>query len=104
MSCGHSIPPGYRFCSVCGVASGGRVCACGFVAQPSESFCGQCGGNLFDDARVENGASLQDLRYDLNAMIGSINFGAADISSSNVHATQDEIEQLFKSRDQDKSS
>lgn len=104
MPCGHSIPPGYHFCGVCGAPAEGRRCRCGFVAHTGDAFCGQCGANLYAELQGEGAKTQADLRYDLNDMLASLDFNAASVSSSSVHVSQDDIEQLFKLQTQDPSS
>ncbi len=46
MSCQHTNPPGYSFCSTCGAELNVIHCRCGFSNLPSSLYCGNCGLSL----------------------------------------------------------
>ncbi len=71
MTCQHTNPVGYLFCSTCGQSLKYQRCWCGFVCAEEALYCGRCGHsfvlqNVDEDLTIENAL---ERRYDLDLLV-----------------------------------
>lgn len=69
MTCQHSNPVGYIFCSACGQTLEHRQCRCGFVCAKEALYCGRCGHSLVIKDELLTTASAVEHRYDLDLLV-----------------------------------
>lgn len=71
MTCQHTNPVGYLFCSTCGASLEYQRCWCGFVCAKEALYCGRCGHSLTmvnsdTDSSITNAL---ERRYDLDLLV-----------------------------------